>query len=136
MGVKLRSPTPALPAKDVPRARDFYVDLVGFEAVAGDEGFALLRRDDATVSLWGATDESWQKRTDWERPVCSGAESFIAGTASCVIEAAGIDELYEHCRANGIVHPNAYIEDTEWGTREFAILDPDGNLVRFWERRL
>ena len=51
MGVKLRSPTPALPAKDVPRARDFYVDLLGFEAVAGDEGFVLLRRDERVLQL-------------------------------------------------------------------------------------
>jgi catechol 2,3-dioxygenase-like lactoylglutathione lyase family enzyme len=133
--VKLGSPTPALPAKDVARSREFYVEVLGFDVVAGDDGFALLRRDDATVSLWGATDESWKTRTDWARPVCSGAESFIAGTASCSIEVAGVDELYEHCKAHDVVHPNAAISDTEWATREFAVLDPDGNLVSFWERR-
>jgi catechol 2,3-dioxygenase-like lactoylglutathione lyase family enzyme len=133
--VRFGPATPALPATDVARSRDFFVELLGFGPVAGDDGFALLRRDDATVSLWGATDESWRARSDWQRPVCSGAESFIAGTASCSIEVAGVDELYEHCRDRGVVHPNGHIEDTEWATREFAILDPDRNLVRFWERR-
>jgi catechol 2,3-dioxygenase-like lactoylglutathione lyase family enzyme len=133
--VKLGSPTPALPAKDVARSRDFYVEVLGFEVVAGDDGFALLRRDDATVSLWGATDESWQTRTDWARPVSSGVESFIAGTASCSIEVVGVDELYRHCRAREIVHPNGHIGDTEWATREFGVLDPDGNLVTFWQLR-
>jgi catechol 2,3-dioxygenase-like lactoylglutathione lyase family enzyme len=109
--------------------------MLGFEVVAEDEGFALLRKDDATLSLWGATDESWKVRTDWQQPVRSGAETFIAGTASCSFATAGVDELYAHCNERGVVHPNAHIEDTEWNTREFAILDPDGNLVRFWELR-
>ena len=117
------------------RSRGFYVDMLGFEVVAEDDGFALFRQDDATLSLWGATDESWQTRTDWTTPVSSGAETFIAGTASCAFEITGVDELYARCSERDIVHPNAHVADTDWGTREFAVLDPDGNLVRFWERR-
>ena len=135
MTVTLASATPALPATDVARSRDFFVDIFGFDVVADDGGFALLRKDAATVSLWGATDASWATRTDWARPVESGAETFIAGTASCAFETTGVDELYERCSELGVVHPNAHIEDTDWGTREFAVLDPDGNLMRFWERR-
>jgi hypothetical protein len=33
------------------------------------------------------------------------------------------------------VHPNGKIGDMWWGTREFAVLDPDGNLVAFYEER-
>ena len=33
--------------------------------------------------------------------------------------------------AAGIVHPNGALADKPWGTREFAILDPDGNLLTF-----
>jgi catechol 2,3-dioxygenase-like lactoylglutathione lyase family enzyme len=135
MTVTLASATPALPATDLQRSRDFYVETFGFGVVAEDEGFALLRKDAATLSLWGATDDTWRTRADWTRPVDSGAETFIAGTASCSFETFGVDELYERCNALGVVHPNAHIEDTEWGAREFAVLDPDGNLVRFWERR-
>jgi len=135
MNVTLSSATPALPATDVARSREFYVDTFGFDVVADDEGFALLRKDAATVSLWGATDDTWRTRADWSRPISSGAETFIAGTASCAFETTGVDELYERCNAVGVVHPNGHIEDTEWGTREFAVLDPDGNLVRFWELR-
>jgi catechol 2,3-dioxygenase-like lactoylglutathione lyase family enzyme len=123
-----------MPSSDVRRALEFYTGVLGFETVVAEDGFALLRRDGATVSLWGATDESWQTRSDWARPVVSGAESFIAGTASFRIEVEGVDELYEHCQQAGVVHPNAPIQDTDWGTREFATLDPDGNLVGLWER--
>ena len=133
--VTLGSPTPSLPSANVERSKDFYVDVLGFEVVASDDGFVLVRRDGATISVWGATDESWRERIDAEKPVCSGAESFIAGTASCSIEVAGVDELYEHCQARDVVHPNGHIGDTAWNTREFVILDPDGNAVSFWERR-
>jgi catechol 2,3-dioxygenase-like lactoylglutathione lyase family enzyme len=133
--VTFGSPTPAMPAADVPRSQRFYTDVLGFEEIASTEGFALLRRDAATVSIWGATDESWRGTLDVEKPVCSGAESFIAGTASCSIPVTGVDELYEQCKQRDVVHPNGHIGDTDWGTREFGVLDPDGNLVTFWELR-
>jgi catechol 2,3-dioxygenase-like lactoylglutathione lyase family enzyme len=133
--VTLGAPTPSLPSADVRRSERFYADVLGFDVVAFDDGFALVRRDRTTISIWGATDESWRESLDPAKPVCSGAESFIAGTASCSIEVSGVDELYEHCKAREIVHPNAHVHDTEWGTREFGVLDPDGNLVSFWERR-
>jgi catechol 2,3-dioxygenase-like lactoylglutathione lyase family enzyme len=133
--VTLGSPTPALPSADVERAKRFYLDVLGFEVVAADRGFALVRRDGATISVWGATDESWREKLDVQKPVCSGAESFIAGTASCSIEVSGVDELYEHCKSRDVVHPNGHIGDTAWNTREFGILDPDGNLVTFWQGR-
>jgi catechol 2,3-dioxygenase-like lactoylglutathione lyase family enzyme len=133
--VTMGTPTPSLPTADVARSKHFYTDVLGFGVVASDDGFALVRRDGATISIWGATDESWREKLDPEKPVCSGAESFIAGTASCSIEVTGVGELYEYCKTRDVVHPNGHIGDTEWGTREFAILDPDGNLVTFWERR-
>ena len=45
----------------------------------------------------------------------------------------GIDELYEQCQDEGIVHPNAPLEEKQWGFREFAVTDHDGNLVTFFE---
>jgi catechol 2,3-dioxygenase-like lactoylglutathione lyase family enzyme len=133
--VSFVSSTPALPSRDIARSNDFYRDTLGFEIVHTDDGFSVLRRDRVLVNLWGATDESWQTRSEWARPVVSGAESFIAGTASCRIEVAGVDELYAHCEERGIVHPHGKIDDTSWGTREFGALDPDGNLIGFYEDR-
>ena len=124
---------PALPARDVAHAARFYAEHLGFESVHAEDGFAILRRDDAEVHLWGASDESWRDRTPAE-PIRSGAESFIAGTASCRIAVEGIAQLYEASNAAGIVHPNGHLSETDWGTREFGILDPDGNLVTFFER--
>jgi catechol 2,3-dioxygenase-like lactoylglutathione lyase family enzyme len=135
MSVKFLAPTPAMPAHDVPLAIGFYTDVLGFETVHAEGGFALLRRDGTTISLWGATDEGWRESFDVDKPVCSGAESFIAGTASCSVQVEGVDELYAHCSEHGIVHPNGHIGDQPWGAREFGILDPDGNLVTFWQKQ-
>ncbi len=126
---------PALPCRDVAAAVAFYTGRLGFEVLHHDGGFAVLRRDDAVLHLWESGDESWRTRGDvLERPVSTGAESFLAGTASCRIEVDGIDELYEELRAADVLHPVSRdgVDDTDFGTREFATLDLDGNLVTFY----
>jgi catechol 2,3-dioxygenase-like lactoylglutathione lyase family enzyme len=132
---RLRGAIPALPVRRVDSSIGFYVERLGFETVHHDGGFAVLRRDDTVIHLWEAGDESWRDRGDWARPVCSGAESFIAGTAGCRIETEGVGELYLPCRDAGIVHPRGQLRDTDFGTTEFAVLDPDGNLLTFFEER-
>jgi hypothetical protein len=85
--------------------------------------------------LWAAADQSWSGREDLrERPVDSGAESFLAGTASCRIESEDLDDLYEELAAADVLHPVSRdgVAETDFRTREFATLDADGNLVEFF----
>jgi catechol 2,3-dioxygenase-like lactoylglutathione lyase family enzyme len=134
--VSLTQTIPAMPVRDVPSAVAFYRDRLGFEVLHHDGGFAVLRRDEAVVHLWESSDESWRERADTaERPVCTGAESFIAGTASFRIQVRGVDELYAEMAKADVLHPvsKASVDDTDFGTREFATLDRDGNLVTFFE---
>jgi hypothetical protein len=72
----------------------------------------------------------------WQ-PVCSGAESFIAGTASCRIDVDHVDQLYAEMAAASVLHPRdaGSAVDTEWGTREFGALDLEGNLLTFVQHR-
>ena len=125
---------PALPVRDAPKAVEFYCDKLGFEVLNHDGGFAVMGRDEAIVHLWEAGDESWRRRESMEEPVRSGAESFIAGTASCRIMVTGVDELYAEMAAAEVLHPvsKGGVDDTDFGTREFATLDLDGNLVTFF----
>ena len=115
-------------------AVEFYCDKLGFEVLHHDGGFAVMGRDEAIVHLWEAGDESWRRRESMEEPVRSGAESFIAGTASCRIMVTGVDELYAEMAAAEVLHPvsKGGVDDTDFGTREFATLDLDGNLVTFF----
>jgi catechol 2,3-dioxygenase-like lactoylglutathione lyase family enzyme len=127
---------PAMPVHDAAEAVEFYRDRLGFQIRHQDEGFAVLGRDDAEVHLWQAGDESWRERVALrETPISSGAESFIAGTASCRIKVDGVDDLYEELSAKEVLHPVSRegVSDTDYGTREFATLDQDGNLISFFE---
>jgi catechol 2,3-dioxygenase-like lactoylglutathione lyase family enzyme len=128
-----------LPVRDVRAAVAHYREHFGFDAPHATDGFAVLVRDEAVIHLWGATDEGWRTRDDLVgQPICSGAESFLAGTASCRIEVEGLDGLFEELERQGVLHPTVRggVAATEFGTREFATVDLDGNLLTFfgWER--
>lgn len=128
---------PALPVRDVAAAVAYYRERIGFDPVHEDHGFAVIARDAAVLHLWGATDEGWRSRADLgERPICSGAESFIAGTASCRIEVLDVDSLFEELEGADVLHPISRrgVDETDFGTREFATLDRDGNLLTFFRR--
>ena len=137
--VTLTQTIPAMPVRDMPSAVAFYRDRLGFEVLHHDGGFAVLRRDDAVVHLWESSDESWRERDDAvEQPVSSGAESFLAGTASCRIEVDDVDALFAELEPRGVLHDVSRdgVSATDFGTREFATVDLDGNLLTFfrWER--
>ena len=135
--VTLTQTIPALPVHDAAASVEFYRDKLGFDVLHHDGGFAVLARDEAVLHLWEAGDETWRERESLERPVRSGAESFIAGTASCRIVTAGVDDLYRELSAADVLHPVSRdgVSETDYGTREFATLDLDGNLVTFFEWR-
>jgi catechol 2,3-dioxygenase-like lactoylglutathione lyase family enzyme len=129
---------PALPVRDMAAAVACYRDRFGFDVPHETEGFAVVVRDDAVIHLWHAGDEDWRSRPDLaERPVRSGAESFIAGTASCRIETADVDALFAELQAAGVLHrvSRGGVDNTDFGTREFATVDVDNNLITFFRRR-
>ena len=133
--MQMLSAIPALPVRNVEKSILFYRDVLELTLRHHDIGFAIFHRDSVEIHLWQADDESWRNRTNQE-PVTSGAESFIAGTASCRIAVIGVDELYTRLQQVNVIHPNAHIQNTEWGTREFGVIDPDNNLITFFERLL
>jgi catechol 2,3-dioxygenase-like lactoylglutathione lyase family enzyme len=114
---------PALPVSDERAAVRFFETALGFvELVHDGLGLGILRRDAVELHVWVA---------DGSAP---GAERHLAGSASCRLEVTGIEELYEHCQGLRVVHPRAPLTDQPWGTREFGVLDPDGNLIGLYER--
>lgn len=125
---------PAQPVTDIERSVAFYRDVLGFPSRYQEDGFAIVVRDGVEISLWLSNDESWRTRATGKSPVCTGAESFIAGTASCRVQVDGVLELFASVQPSGAVHPNGGLRDTPYGTREFSVRDPDGNLVTFFEK--
>lgn len=126
---------PALPVRNITTAVAHLRDRLGFTPLHVDEGFAVVQRDDARIHLWEAADPTWSERKDLqERPIQSGAESFLAGTASCRIETEDVDALYAELAAADVLHSvsRGGVSETDFGTREFATLDADGNLIEFF----
>lgn len=120
---RLVAAVPVLPVSDLRRSVAFLSQALGFVELLDSSGIGLgiLNRDAVQVHLWVA---------DGSAP---GAEQYLAGSASCRIEVVGIDALNDQCAALGIIHPNAPLGARPWGAREFAILDPDGNLITLYE---
>ena len=128
---------PALPVRNIEQAVEFYRDRLHFVIGHRDDSFAIVTRSDVEIHLWAAFDETWRNRRSnpSTHPVVSGAESFIAGTASCRVEVIGIEDLYEEYRTSQVLYdPKTVVERQPWGTREFPVLDQERNLITFYER--
>ena len=108
---------PILPSRSVNDTLAFYRRL-GFEGRIHSHGdYAILTR--GTVELHFFTHREL-------RP----AES----SAGCYIRVSDVEGIYRtfalaELPRKGIPRQDA-LEDRPWGMREFAIVDPDGNLIR------
>jgi hypothetical protein len=45
----------------------------------------------------------------------------------------GVEEFYQAILPLGVLHTKGHITDTPWGTREFGVVDPDNNLITFYQ---
>jgi catechol 2,3-dioxygenase-like lactoylglutathione lyase family enzyme len=134
--MRLKTAIPYLPVKDIKKAIQFYQAKLGFRCTYKEINFAILVRDEVKLHLWLAHDRSWKVRRLFLlfKPVKSGAEDFIAGTASARIEVDHLCELYQEYKENRVLYDTYTImKETSWGTREFPVLDGDGNLLTFYE---
>ncbi len=134
--MKMKKTIPALPVQNIGNAIEFYKTKLGFSVPYYDDGFAKLTRDEIEIHLWASSDETWKNReiSLFVRPILSGAESFLSGTASCRIEVQGIDQLFEEYKKQGVIYnTNTVVETQPCGTREFPALDLHGNLLTFYE---
>ncbi len=110
------SATPVLASLDIERSVSFFVSKLGFERMHAEQGvYGVVVRGSVSVHFWACSDKR------------------IAEATGCRVQVSDVKSLYEHCRSLNIVHPNAPLEEKPWGTTEFAVLDPDGNLITFHE---
>lgn len=108
---------PILPSRSLSDTVAFYQRL-GFEGGVHSHGdYAILTR--GTVELHFFT----------HRELIPAASS-----AGCYIRVADVDTVYRAFDSAGLprsgIPRRDVVQDKPWGLREFAIVDPDGNLVR------
>jgi catechol 2,3-dioxygenase-like lactoylglutathione lyase family enzyme len=110
------SAAPVLPSLDIARTVLFYCEVLGFEEVhVAPREYAIVERGPVELHFWYTGDAALPK------------------ASGCRVQVTSIEALYADCESASIVHPNAPLVMKPWATREFAILDPDGNLVTFYQ---
>lgn len=114
--VKFITATPVLASLDIHRSVEFFCSKIGFVKIHADQGsYGIVSSGLISIHFWACGDRR------------------IAEATGCRVGVQGIEALFAQCQRHGIVHPNAPLARAAWGSQEFAILDPDGNLVTFYE---
>ena len=110
------SAVPIIPARDVEVSTGWYRDRLGFTVFHTEREYGIVGRGESWIHFWGPSEIEPARSNTMIR-----------------LGVRGIDELYEQCVRDEIVHPNARLEEKPWGFREFSVTDHDGNLVTFFE---
>jgi catechol 2,3-dioxygenase-like lactoylglutathione lyase family enzyme len=114
--------------RDLPRSRDFYTRVLGFEIIRQQEdGFTELRRGSAVIAL---NDLAILKHGHPARP---RLDERIGKGVEIVLVAEDLDAIYHHVLATGWPLSTPMTEQP-WGMTDFRILDPDGCYVRVTAR--
>ena len=110
----LQRAVPVLASLDIFKTVDFYKERMGFDKEGWkDKDYAVIGRDHIELHFWKCSSKKIPKNT------------------SCYIHVEDVDGLFKEMEANGVVHPNGPLTDQPWGMREFAVLDEDGNMIKF-----
>jgi uncharacterized glyoxalase superfamily protein PhnB len=112
----LQKAVPVLASLHIDKTVQFYQEKLGFtRLVWKDENYAVIDRDQIQIHFWKCNDKIHPENT------------------SCYVNVSDVDTLYQEMKSAGVVHPNGPLKNQPWGMREFAILDGDGNMIKFGE---
>ena len=111
---------PKLPMRDALKTKAYYIDLLGFD-LDGDYGdYLLVSKEQVELHFFAFPELD---------PYSNYGQTYI--------RVKGIRDLYQELQQRGVtIHPNAPLSLKPWGMQEFALLDPDHNLLTFGEEVL
>ncbi len=108
---------PKLPMRDKATTRAYYVDQLGFKIIGDHEHYLIAVREGVQLHFFLFKDLD---------PNTNYGQVYIRTDA--------IEELYRSLVDSGVhIHPNGSLQTKPWGQKEFALLDPDHNLLTFGE---
>ena len=103
--------------RDKELTKNYYVNQLGFQ-IFGDndfDGYLMVQNDNIQIHFF-------------EFKALDPKENY----GQVYIRTDDIDKLFQTFLDNKIlIHPNGHLETKPWGQREFALLDPDNNLLTF-----
>jgi catechol 2,3-dioxygenase-like lactoylglutathione lyase family enzyme len=108
---------PKLPMRDKGITRDFYVNKLGFRDIGSTnfKDYLMVQKDNVQIHffLFEALDPK---------------ENY----GQVYIRTNDIDRLYQSMLdSKQSIHPEGSLQIKPWGQKEFAMLDPDSNLLTF-----
>ena len=108
---------PKLPMRDKTATRDFYINKLDFQEFgsADFDGYLMVQKDNIQIHFFEF------KELDLK-------ENY----GQVYIRTDDIDKYYQSLLDKKTsIHPNGHLQIKHWGQREFALLDPDNNLLTF-----
>jgi hypothetical protein len=111
---------PKLPMRNKAVTKEFYLSQLSFIDIgsANFDGYLLMQKDAVEIHFF-------------EFRELDPNENY----GQVYIRTNDIDSLYQSLLDNKInIHPAGQLEIKPWGQKEFAILDPDNNLITFGQK--
>jgi hypothetical protein len=107
---------PKLPMRDKALAKEFYINKLGFQQFGNDfDGYLMVQKDNIQIHFFEFKD-------------LDPKENY----GQVYIRTNDIEELYQSMLDKNVsIHPEGHLQTRPWGQREFALLDPDNNLLTF-----
>jgi catechol 2,3-dioxygenase-like lactoylglutathione lyase family enzyme len=115
----LKAIIPKLPMRNKATTRDFYVSQLGFSDIgsADYKDYLLLKKEELEIHFFVFEDL---------KPNENDGQVYI--------RVSDIETLYKSMLLSKIsIHPAGHLQVKPWGQKEFALLDPDNNLLTFGE---
>ncbi|HAH36624.1 MAG TPA: glyoxalase/bleomycin resistance/extradiol dioxygenase family protein [Algoriphagus sp.] len=110
---------PKLPMRNKNLTQRYYCEQLGFEVLgkADYEDYLMLKKDHIEIHFFRFTD-------------LDPKENY----GQVYIRVTGIEKYYQSLIDKRVaIHPNGPLQLKPWGQKEFALLDPDNNLLTFGE---
>lgn len=108
---------PKLPMRNKATTRDFYLNQLGFADIgsADFDGYLMVKKDNIEIHFF-------------EFKELDPKENY----GQVYIRINDIETLYRTLvNNNNSIHPAGHLQTKPWGQKEFAMLDPDNNLLTF-----
>jgi hypothetical protein len=110
---------PKLPMRNMLITTDYYINQLGFEKLGKEDydGYLMIKKDQIEIHFF-------------EFKKINPKENY----GQVYIRVDNIDDFYQSLLKNKVsIHPSGPLEMKPWGIKEFALLDPDHNLLTFGE---
>jgi catechol 2,3-dioxygenase-like lactoylglutathione lyase family enzyme len=119
---KAKTLSPVIPVADMESSIRFFADILGFDVAVQSPDYSVLIRDDASVHLARAADQSVLEAT--------------RGHMSAYLEVEDIESLWAHVSRFRDRYKIRDLFDRDYGMREFHIVACDDCLILVGERML